>query len=88
MLFISGPGTTNSQWKQNHFEYFLRKSHVIKTIILSLNKGLMQNSGNPDKPRVLIQAPTGVAAIKINEETVHSRGFSHRISGGCFVRQN
>lgn len=50
---------------------------------MSLKKGLMRNSVNPDKPRVLILAPTGVAAININGATVHSglgigigKGFS------------
>ena len=48
------------------------KSHFTKTITMSLNKGLMRNSVNPDRPRVLILAPTGVAAININGRTVHS----------------
>ena len=48
------------------------KSHVTKTITMSLNKGLMRNGVNPDRPRVLILAPTGVAAININGRTVHS----------------
>ena len=59
------------------------KSHVIKTITMSLNKGLMHNSVNPDKPRVLILAPTGVAAININGTTVHS-GLGIWIGKGFF----
>ena len=50
---------------------------------MSLNKGLMRNSVNPDIARVLILTPTGVATININGATVHSglgigigKGFS------------
>ena len=48
------------------------KSHLIKTIFLSLNKGLGYKDGDADKPRILLLAPTGVAAININGATIHS----------------
>ena len=40
-------------------------SHVIKTITMSLNKGLMRNSVYLDKPRLLIMAPTCVAGKNV-----------------------
>ena len=43
----------------------------------------MHNSVNPDKPRVLILAPNGVAAININGTTVHS-GLGIWIGKGFF----
>ena len=48
------------------------KSHLISTIFLSLNKVLGYKGGNADKPRILLFAPTGVVAIKINGTTIHS----------------
>ena len=48
------------------------KSHLIKTIHISLTKVLMHKGGNPEKPRILLLAPTGVAAININGITVHT----------------
>ena len=48
------------------------KSHLIKTIFLSLNKVLGYKDGDADKPRILILAPTGVAAINFNGTTIHS----------------
>ena len=33
----------------------------------------MYNGGDPDKPRVLLLAPTGVAAVNIDGTTIHSR---------------
>ena len=32
----------------------------------------MYNGGDPEKPRILLLAPTGVAAININETKIHS----------------
>ena len=48
------------------------KSHLIKTIFLSLNKVLRYKGGDADKSRILFLAPTGVAAININGTTIHS----------------
>ena len=48
------------------------KSHLIKTIYHSLTKILMHKGRDPEKPRVLLLAPTGVAAINIDGTTVHS----------------
>ena len=48
------------------------KSHLIKTIYNSVNKVFLHQSENPEKPRVLVLAPTGVAAININGTTIHS----------------
>ena len=48
------------------------KSHLIKTIFLSLNEVFEYKGGDADKPRILLLAPTGVAATNINETTIHS----------------
>ena len=48
------------------------KSHLIKTIYHSITKLLLFHGGNPDKIRVLVLAPTGVAAINIDGTTIHS----------------
>ena len=48
------------------------KSHLIKTFFLSLNKDLGYKDGDADKPKFFLLAPTGVAAININEATIHS----------------
>ena len=48
------------------------KFHLIKVIVLSLNKVLGYKGSNVDKPRILLLAPTGVAAININGTTIHS----------------
>ena len=47
------------------------KSHLIKTNFLSLNK-VLGYKGAVDKPRILLLAPIGVAAININGTTIHS----------------
>ena len=39
---------------------------------MSLNKVLECKGGNADKPRILLHAPTRVAAININGTTIHS----------------
>ena len=49
----------------------LEKSHLIKAIFLPLNKVMRYKDGNADKPRILLLAPTGVAAININGATTH-----------------
>ena len=48
------------------------KSHLIKTIHMSLTKVLMCKGGNLEKPRILLPAPTGVASININGTTIHT----------------
>ena len=48
------------------------KSHVFKTITMSLNKGLMHDSVYLDKPRLLIMVPTFEAGKNIKVTTVHS----------------
>ena len=48
------------------------KSHLIKTIYMSINKVLMYKGGNPEKPRILLLAPTGVATVNINRTTIHT----------------
>ena len=39
------------------------KSHLIKTIYMAISKVLMYDGGHPEKPRVLLLAPTVVATI-------------------------
>ena len=46
----------------------------------------MCNGVTPDKPRVLILAPTGVAEININGKTVHS-GLGIGIGKGLNYKQ-
>ena len=58
-IFLSGSGGTG-------------KSHVIKTIYQAITKTLLYHATNPEKPRVLLLGPTGIAAININGTTVHS----------------
>ena len=48
------------------------KPYLIKTMFLSLNKILRYKGSDADKPRILLHAPTGVAAININGTTIHS----------------
>ena len=48
------------------------KSHLKKTICMFLAKTFNLYSGSPDKPKVLILAPTGVAAINIDGTTINS----------------
>ena len=57
-LFLSGSGGCG-------------KSHLIKTICHA-NKLFLYRSGDPGKPRVLLLAPTGVAAINVNGNIIHS----------------
>ena len=58
-LFISGSGG-------------VRKSHLMKTICLSVTRSLQYHGGSPEILRVLILASTGPASIKVNGTTVHS----------------
>ena len=57
-LFLSGGGGCG-------------KSHLIKIVFHAVNKVFLYGSGDPAKPRVLLLAPTGVASININGNTVH-----------------
>ena len=60
-LFLSGSGGCG-------------KSYLIKTFYHTINKVFLYRSGDPGEPRVLFLAPTGVAAININGNTINS-GF-------------
>ena len=59
------------------------KSHLLKTLFLALTKILLHKGGEPDKPRVLKLAPTGVAAINIDGTTIHS-GLGIFTNRECF----
>ena len=48
------------------------KSHLVKTVFHTLSKLLLRKGTNPDKPRILLLAPTGVAAVNIDGTTIHS----------------
>lgn len=48
------------------------KSHLIKTIYHTATKTFRHGITNPEKPTVLLMAPTGVAAININGTTIHT----------------
>ena len=48
------------------------KSLLMKTICMFLTKTFNLYSGSPDKPKVLILSPTGVAAFNINGTTINS----------------
>ena len=45
---------------------------MIETIYMSLSKVLIYKGGGLEKLRILLLAPTGVAAININGTTIHS----------------
>ena len=47
------------------------KSHLIKTIHMSLSKIWMYIGGGPEKPRILLLAPTAAAAKHIDGTTIH-----------------
>ena len=47
------------------------KSHLIETICMSLNEVMVYKGVDPEKPRILLLAPTGVAAVHINRTTIH-----------------
>ena len=69
-LFITGGGGVG-------------KSHLIKTIYMSLNKVMMYKGGDPEKPKILLLAPTGVAAVHINGTTIHA-GLQINVRGKMF----
>ena len=48
------------------------KSHLLTTICLTLKKALSYRSGSSEKEKILMLAPTGVAAINIDGTTIHS----------------
>ena len=48
------------------------KSHMIKTIYHTVTKTLGHAPMNPELPTVLLMAPTGVAAIKIDGRTINT----------------
>ncbi|XP_057310266.1 uncharacterized protein LOC130648243 [Hydractinia symbiolongicarpus] len=48
------------------------KSHLINTVYQSVTKTMSYHGKDPEKPRVLLLAPTGIAAININGNTIHS----------------
>ena len=58
-LFITGDGGCG-------------KSHLAKTVYQALTKTLSYHAGEPDKSRVLVLAPTGVAAVNISGNAIHS----------------
>ena len=58
-LFISGSGGVG-------------KSHLIKTLYQTLTKLFCYCNGDPNKPKVLLLAPTGVAAVNIEGTTIHT----------------
>ena len=74
--FIKNVGSKRPQ-TINSFHIFITgggavgESHLIKTIHMSLSKVLMHKGGGPENPRILLLAPTGVAAVHINGATIH-----------------
>ena len=48
------------------------KSYLVKTIHQAVFKLLQDHGSSPEKPRVLILAPNGVASINVNGTTIHS----------------
>ena len=48
------------------------KSHLIQTIYQSVTKLLSYRGNDPNQPRVLLLAPTGVASINIQGTAIHS----------------
>ena len=48
------------------------KSHLLKTLFISLTKTLSYHTEESSKQKVLLLAQTGVAAININGTTIHS----------------
>ena len=48
------------------------KSHLLTTIRHFLIKTLSYRAGTCDKDRVIVLAPTGVAAVNVDGSTIHS----------------
>lgn len=48
------------------------KSHLINAICHTVTKTFRHGISNPEKPTVLLMAPTGVAVININGTTIHT----------------
>ena len=48
------------------------KSHLIKTIYHALTKVFSYRAMTLDKPKVLLAAPTGIAAVNIDGTTIHT----------------
>ena len=48
------------------------KSQLIKTIYYAISKLQLRKESDPEKPRILLLSPTGVAAVNIGETTIHS----------------
>ena len=69
-LFITGGGEVG-------------KSHLIKTIYMSFNKVTMYKGVDPEKSRILLLAPTGVAEVHINGPTIHV-GLQINVRGTMF----
>ncbi|XP_048238649.1 uncharacterized protein LOC124112461 [Haliotis rufescens] len=58
-IFLSGEGATG-------------KSHLVHAVSHCVTRTLREAGSDPDKPTVLITAPTGKAATNINGTTLHS----------------
>ena len=61
----------------------VRKSRLIKAIYMSLRKVEIYKRGELEKPRILLLAPAGVAAININGTTIHS-GLGINVRGTLY----
>ena len=48
------------------------KSNLAKTIHISISKVLLHKGGSPEKPRILLFAPTGAVAININGTIINT----------------
>ena len=48
------------------------KSHLLTTIYNAVSKELIYKGNEPSKSRILVLAPTGVAAVNVNGTTIHS----------------
>ena len=61
----------------------VRKSRLIKAIYMSLRKVEIYKGGELEKPKILLLAPAGVAAININGTTIHS-GLGINVRGTLY----
>ena len=48
------------------------KSHLLKVICDAISKTLLYHCKDPEKPRVLLLGPTGIAAVNIGGTIIHS----------------